>query len=87
MDTETIIDLGLRAGRLLVIHEACQTGGWAGEVIATVTGSRAFDYLDTPARRLAGKDIPIPYNRPLKRAAVPRKRDIDAIRAIISGQY
>jgi len=88
MDTETIIDSVCKTGRLLVIHEACQTGGWAGEVIAAVTGSRAFDYLDAPARRLAGKDIPIPYNRALERATVPQEEDIEReIRAIVSGQY
>ncbi|MBM3125689.1 MAG: alpha-ketoacid dehydrogenase subunit beta [Chloroflexi bacterium] len=88
MDTETIIESVCKTGRLLVIHEACQTGGWAGEVIAAITGSRAFDYLDAPARRLAGKDIPIPYNRALERAAVPQEEDIEReIRAIASGQY
>ena len=73
----------IKTGRLLVVHEACQTGGWAGEVIAAVTGSRAFDYLDAPVRRLAGKDIPIPYNRELEHAAVPQEEDIEReIRAI-----
>ncbi len=88
LDSETIIDSVCKTGRLLVIHEACQTGGWAGEIIATVTGSRAFDYLDAPARRLAGKDCPIPYNRELERAAVPQEEDIEAeIRAILKGEY
>lgn len=88
LDQETIIKSVCKTGRLLVIHEACQTGGWAGEIIATVTGSRAFDYLDTPARRLAGKDCPIPYNRGLERAAVPQEEDIEAeIRAILKGEY
>ena len=88
LDTETIINSVIKTGRLLVIHEACQTGGWAGEVIATVTGSRAFDYLDTPVRRLAGKDTPIPYNRVLERSAVPQEEDIEQeIRAILTGKY
>ncbi len=88
LDQETIINSVCKTGRLLVIHEACQTGGWAGEIIATVTGSRAFDYLDAPARRLAGKDCPIPYNRGLERAAVPQEEDIEAeIRAILKGEY
>lgn len=88
LDQDTIINSVCKTGRLLVIHEACQTGGWAGEIIATVTGSRAFDYLDTPARRLAGKDCPIPYNRGLERAAVPQEEDIEAeIRAILKGEY
>src|SRR5215207_462978 len=72
-DTETIIDSVRRTGRLLVVHEACQTGGWAGEVIASVVSSPAFDYIDTPVRRLAGKDIPIPYNRVLEIFAIPQE--------------
>jgi len=88
LDRETIIKSVCKTGRLLVIHEACQTGGWAGEIIATVTTSLAFDYLDTPVRRLAGKDCPIPYNRGLERAAVPQEEDIEAeIRAILNGAY
>jgi pyruvate/2-oxoglutarate/acetoin dehydrogenase E1 component len=39
-------------------------------------------------RRLAGKDIPIPYNRNLELAAVPQEDDIEAeIRAIVSTKY
>ena len=88
LDAETIINSVIKTGRLLVIHEACQTGGWGGEVIAAVTGSRAFDYLDTPVRRLAGKDTPIPYNRVLERSAVPQEEDIEReIRAILAGKY
>jgi len=85
LDAETIIQSVEKTGRLLVVHEACQTGGWAGEVIATVAGSRAFDFVDAPLRRLAGADVPIPYNRELERAAVPQEEDIEReIRAIVS---
>ena len=88
LDRETIINSVCKTGRLLVVHEACQTGGWAGEIIASVTGSRAFDFLDAPVRRLAGKDCPIPYNRGLERAAVPQEEDIEAeIRTILKGGY
>jgi pyruvate/2-oxoglutarate/acetoin dehydrogenase E1 component len=87
LDAETIIESVCRTGRLLVVHEACETGGWAGEVIARVAGSRAFDYLDAPVRRLAGQDVPIPYNRGLERAAVPQEDDIErAMRAVVAGQ-
>jgi len=88
LDTETIIKSVMKTGRLLVVHEAVKTGGWAGEVIASVSESPAFDYLDTPMRRLAGKDVPIPYNRNLEAAAVPQEADIEAeVRAILSNQY
>lgn len=87
LDTETIINSVTKTGRLLVVHEACQTGGWAGEVIASVVGSPAFDYLDTPVRRLGGRDIPIPYNRGLEKFAIPQDADIEAeIRMMVSGK-
>lgn len=88
LDVETIANSVRKTGRLLVIHEACQTGGWAGEVIASVSSTPAFDFLDAPMRRLAGSDIPIPYNRSLERAAVPQEEDIEAeIQAIINNVY
>jgi pyruvate/2-oxoglutarate/acetoin dehydrogenase E1 component len=87
LDTETIINSVTKTGRLLVVHEACLTGGWAGEVIASVAGSPAFDYMDAPARRLGGKDIPMPYNRVLEKYAIPQEPDIEAeIRAMVEGK-
>ena len=87
LDTETIINSVIKTGRLLVVHEACQTGGWAGEVIASVVGSPAFDYLDTPVRRLGGRDIPIPYNRGLEKFAIPQDADIETeIRMMVAGK-
>ncbi len=88
LDVDTIAGSVRKTGRLLVVHEACQTGGWAGEVIAAVSGTAAFDYLDAPMRRLAGVDVPIPYNRELERAAVPQEEDIEReIRALVRGEY
>ena len=88
LDVDTISNSVRKTGRLLVVHEACKTGGWAGEVIASIASSPAFDYLDAPLRRLAGKDIPIPYNRNLEQAAVPQESDIeDEIRAIVNTKY
>lgn len=88
MDNLAIINSVKKTGRLLVVHEAVQTGGWAGEVMAVVSSSEAFDFLDAPMRRLAGKDVPIPYNRFLEAAAVPQEADIEVeIRAILTNKY
>ncbi len=62
------------------MHEAPVTGGFGGEVVAQLVASEAFDYLDAPVRRLAGLDVPIPYNRELERCAVPRLRTLCARR-------
>ncbi len=88
LDVDTITSSVMKTGRLLVVHEACQTGGWAGEIMAIVSAHDAFNYLDAPMRRLAGADVPIPYNRLLERAAVPQEEDIAReIRAIVSNKY
>lgn len=88
LDVDTIANSVAKTGKLLVVHEACQTGGWAGEVIASISSSPAFDYLDAPMRRLAGADVPIPYNRNLENAAVPQEEDIEReIRSIVSYEY
>ena len=51
---------------------------FGGEIVGTIVESEAFDYLDAPVVRLGGKDVPIPYNPQLERAAVPQEEDIVA---------
>ena len=84
MDKDTIIKSVCKTGRVLIVHEAAKTGGLGGEISATIAESEAFDYLDAPIKRLAGKDVPIPYNPELEKAVVPRTDEIeDAIRSLI----
>jgi pyruvate/2-oxoglutarate/acetoin dehydrogenase E1 component len=78
LDTETIVRSVSKTGRVLILHESPRTGGFGGELAALVAESEAFDYLDAPIRRLAGRDIPIPYNRTLERSTVPQVEDIVA---------
>ena len=78
LDTETIIQSVIKTGRVLIVHEAVKTGGFGGELAAIIAESEAFGYLDAPIVRLAGKDIPIPYNRNLELNAVPQVEDIVA---------
>ena len=88
LDVDTIAESVKKTGRLLVVHEAVKTAGWAGEVMASVSETPAWDYLDAPMRRLTGKDIPIPYNPKLEAAAVPQEKDIlMEIRSIVSNKY
>ena len=78
LDKATIVASVSKTGRVLIVHEAPITGGFGGELAAVVSESEAFDFLDAPIRRLAGRDIPIPYNRTLERATVPQVEDIVA---------
>ncbi len=77
-----------KTGRALVVHEAVKTGGFGGEVVARIVESEAFDYLEAPVRRLAGLDIPIPYNRTLEFHTVPQVENIvDEARKLVQGGY
>jgi pyruvate/2-oxoglutarate/acetoin dehydrogenase E1 component len=88
LDDQPIIESVIKTGRALVVHEAVQTGGYGGEIVARIAASEAFDYLEAPIRRLAGLDIPIPYNRTLEYHAVPQVENIVAeARKLVRGEY
>jgi pyruvate/2-oxoglutarate/acetoin dehydrogenase E1 component len=88
LDDAPIIQSVCKTGRALVVHEAPQTGGFGGEIVARIVASEAFDYLEAPVRRLGGLDIPIPYNRTLEQQSVPQVETIAAeARRLVRGEY
>jgi pyruvate/2-oxoglutarate/acetoin dehydrogenase E1 component len=68
-DVETVLASVRKTGRIAVVEEGPLTGGWAGEVLATVT-EQALGYLDD-AWRIATPNTPIPYSPPLEDAFLP----------------
>lgn len=60
-DRATVIDSVKKTGRALVLHEAPLTGGFGGEIAATIA-EETFQYLDAPPVRVAGEDLPIPFS-------------------------
>ncbi len=88
LDEALIVSSVKKTGRALVVHEAVKTGGFGGEVVARICESEAFDYLEAPVRRLAGLDIPIPYNRTLEYHTVPQVEKMAAeARKLVQGAY
>ncbi len=88
LDTDPIIASVKKTGRALVVHEAVKIGGFGGEVVSCIAESEAFDYLEAPIRRLAGKDVPIPYNRTLEYHAVPQVEDVvSEAQKLVRGEY
>lgn len=71
LDTRCIIESVKKTGHALIVHEACRTAGYGAEIAATIADSEAFFYLDAPIRRVAGLDVPIPYNPVLEANVVP----------------
>ena len=71
LDKACIIQSVKRTGRAMIVHEAVQTAGYGGEIAAVIADSEAFFHLDAPIRRVAGLDVPIPYNPVLEANVVP----------------
>lgn len=76
LDKELIIESVKKTGRVILVNEACKTGGYLGEIASVIAESEAFDYLDAPIMRLAGLDVPVPYNPELEKAIVPSEEQI-----------
>jgi acetoin:2,6-dichlorophenolindophenol oxidoreductase subunit beta len=88
LDMDPIIKSVIKTGKALIVHEAVKTGGFGGEIAAAIMESEAFAYLDAPVRRLAGLDMPIPYNRTLEYNAVPQVENIvEEARKLVKGTY
>ncbi|ABE55071.1 Transketolase, central region [Shewanella denitrificans OS217] len=58
-DEDTIAASVKKTGRLLINHEAPLTGGFAGEIAATIQES-CFLHLESPISRVCGLDTPYP---------------------------
>jgi len=88
LDIDPIVESVIKTGKALIVHEAVKTGGFGSEISAGIMESEAFAYLDAPVRRLAGLDMPIPYNRTLEYHSVPQVENImDEARKLVKGEY
>jgi len=80
LDKDTVIESVKKTGKVLLVNDAHKTGGFIGEVAATIAESDAFDYLDGRILRLAGEDVPVPYSQTLESAMIP---SVDRIKKYI----
>ncbi|WP_104042832.1 alpha-ketoacid dehydrogenase subunit beta [Arthrobacter sp. ZGTC412] len=62
VDYDTVVASVRKTGRLVMTHEAGQSGGLGAEVAASIT-ERCFYYLEAAPVRVTGFDIPYPYSK------------------------
>jgi 2-oxoisovalerate dehydrogenase E1 component len=75
LDEESVFKVVRRCGRVLVVHEAAQTGGFGAEIAARI-GEKYSMYLKAPVRRLGGDDVRMPSAPVLQRLIVPSTEKI-----------
>lgn len=76
LDLETIIESVKKTGRVVLVEEACYTGGFTS-FMASEIQAKAFDWLDAPIARITGLDCPIPYSSVLENAVIPSEERIE----------
>ena len=82
-DVEMVVASVKRTGRCLVLHEAPVTGGFGGEIAATI-GREAFTWLDAPVMRLGALDTPVPFSKALEEVFSPRGRVDEALERLLA---
>ncbi len=81
-DVETVVTSVKKTGRLVINHEAPLTGGFAGEIAATIQ-KECFLHLESPILRVCGLDIPYPLA--LEKEYVPdHLKTFEAIKASVN---
>ncbi len=73
LDQEAIIETVKKTGKVIVLHEASQKGGFGGELVALIA-ENCFEYLDAPIRRCGALDTPIPFAKNLENQYMPLDR-------------
>jgi pyruvate dehydrogenase E1 component beta subunit len=74
-DTETIVNSVKKTNRLVSAEEGWPFAGIGSELAAQMM-DHAFDWLDAPVKRVAGRDVPLPYAANLEKMALPQADDI-----------
>jgi pyruvate dehydrogenase E1 component beta subunit len=75
LDKGTILDSVEKTGKAIVVNEAVKRGGVGGDIAAMIM-EEAYDDLDAPVMRIAGKNTTIPYNLELEKACTPSVEEI-----------
>ena len=75
LDIETIKNSIKKTKKCVIVEEDHKTGGMGAEIVAQIMEECFYD-LDASILRIAGADVPIPYNRKLELASIPTPQKI-----------
>ena len=75
LDMDPIIESFKKTNRAVIVEEGWKSFGVGSEVMSRIY-EEAFDFVDAPIKRVAQKEVPLPYNRTLEQMAIPRIADV-----------
>ena len=83
LDLGPAIESLKQTNRAVIVEEGWRSYGVGAEVAARLY-EEAFDYIDSPLKRVAQVEVPLPYNRELEQMALPQIGDIvKAVREVL----
>ncbi|HTX91686.1 MAG TPA: transketolase C-terminal domain-containing protein, partial [Anaerolineales bacterium] len=77
LDMDPVIESFKKTNRAVVVEEGWKSFGVGSEISSRIY-EQAFDYVDAPVKRVAQKEVPLPYNRALEQSALPQVADVIA---------
>jgi pyruvate dehydrogenase E1 component beta subunit len=77
LDMDPVIESFKKTNRAVIVEEGWKSFGVGAEISSRIY-EQAFDYVDAPVRRVAQKEVPLPYNRTLEQSALPQVADVVA---------
>jgi 2-oxoisovalerate dehydrogenase E1 component len=81
-DVARVADSVRKTSKALVLHEAPLTGGFGGEIAATIS-TECFRDLDATVVRLGGLDMPVPFSKALEEIFMPKARLLESLRTLL----
>jgi pyruvate dehydrogenase E1 component beta subunit len=75
LDMEPVFESFKKTNRAVIVEEGWRSFGIGSEIASRIY-EEAFDYVDAPIKRVAQKEVPLPYNRNLEQMALPSIEDI-----------
>ena len=77
LDLEAVLASVRKTNRCVCVEEGFPRFSVTSELAAEIM-THAFDYLDAPVARVAGKDVPMPYAANLEKLALPNADEVVA---------
>ncbi|GAB4496167.1 MAG: pyruvate dehydrogenase complex E1 component subunit beta [Anaerolineales bacterium] len=75
LDMQPVIESFKKTNRAVIVEEGWKSYGVGAEVMSRLY-ENAFDYVDAPIKRVAQKEVPLPYNRRLEQSALVQVEDV-----------
>jgi pyruvate dehydrogenase E1 component beta subunit len=83
LDMGPVVESFKKTNRAVIVEEGWPSYGVGAEISARLY-EEAFDYADAPIKRVAQKEVPLPYNRTLEQFALPQvEHVVSAVKEVL----